>query len=42
VAIAGNLLNVFKNIDGVANDLVFFIGRGSPSIRVAEMTISGI
>ena len=29
VAIAGNLLNVFKNIDGVANDLVF-IGRDPP------------
>ncbi|HHX51836.1 MAG TPA: TldD/PmbA family protein, partial [Clostridia bacterium] len=28
VAIAGNLLAVFKNVNCVANDLTFFIGRG--------------
>lgn len=40
-AIAGNLINLFKHIDCIADDLTFFVGRGAPTIRIAEMTISG-
>lgn len=41
VAIAGNLMNLFQLVDCVADDLTFFIGKGSPTIRIKEMTISG-
>lgn len=41
VAIAGNLMSLFQQIDCVANDLTFFIGRGSPTLRIPQMTISG-
>lgn len=41
VAIAGNLLELLNHVDGVAGDLTFFGGRGSPTIRVARMSISG-
>ncbi|MBE3588577.1 MAG: TldD/PmbA family protein [Thermoanaerobacteraceae bacterium] len=41
VAIAGNLLELLQHVDGVAGDLTFFGGRGSPTIRVARMSISG-
>lgn len=40
-AIAGNLIDLFKHIDCIADDLTFFVGSGSPTIRIAEMTISG-
>jgi PmbA protein len=41
VAIAGNLGNLLKSIDGVGDDLTFFVGKGAPTIRISEMTISG-
>lgn len=41
VAIAGNLMSLFQEIDAVADDLTFFVGRGAPTIRVKEITISG-
>lgn len=41
VAIAGNILDLLKEIEGVANDLTFFGGTGSPTLRIAKMTISG-
>ncbi|MGB9804016.1 TldD/PmbA family protein [Desulfofundulus sp.] len=41
VAIAGNLLDLLKQVDGVASNLTFFGGRGAPTIRVAAMSISG-
>lgn len=41
VAIAGNLMHLFQSVDCVADDLTFFVGRGSPTIRIKEMTISG-
>ncbi|MFA5535564.1 MAG: TldD/PmbA family protein [Bacillota bacterium] len=40
-AIAGNLIGLLKQVDCVADDLTFFIGSGSPTIRIANMTISG-
>lgn len=41
VTIAGNILELLKNIDGVGNDLRFFGGKGSPTIRVDGVSVSG-
>lgn len=41
VAIAGNILELLKSIDCVGDDLTFFVGKGAPTIRIAQMTISG-
>ena len=41
MAIGGNILELLANVDGVGNDLKFFGGMGSPSLRVSEVTISG-
>lgn len=41
VAIAGNLKELLLNIDKVANDLTFFVGKGSPTVRIANISISG-
>lgn len=41
MAIGGNIIDFLANVDGVGNDLKFFGGRGSPTLRVAEITISG-
>lgn len=41
VAIAGNLKDILKNMDRVANDLTFFVGKGAPTVRVRDITISG-
>lgn len=41
VAIAGNIIDLMKEIEGVGNDLTFFGGKGSPTLRISKMTISG-
>lgn len=41
VAIAGNVVELLKAIDAVGDDLTFFVGKGSPTLRIAEMVISG-
>lgn len=41
VAISGNILDIFKNVDGVGNDLRFYGSFGSPTLRVSELQISG-
>jgi len=41
VAIAGNILELMKNVDLVADDLRFFGSTGAPTIRIKEMSISG-
>lgn len=41
VAIAGNIMELLQAIDAVADDLTFFVGKGSPTIAVSKMTISG-
>jgi len=41
IAIAGNLADLLQSIEGVANDLTFFGGRGSPTVRIGRMTVSG-
>lgn len=41
VAIAGNILDLFSEIDGVGDDLRFYGSQGSPTLRVNNITISG-
>ncbi len=41
IAIAGNIIDLFRNVDGVGDDLRFFGGVGSPSLRIRAMDISG-
>jgi len=41
VAIAGNILELFNSVDAVADDLTFFAGRGAPTVKIAQMSISG-
>jgi PmbA protein len=41
ITIAGNLLELFKRVDMVADDLRFFGSAGSPALRIAELEISG-
>ncbi|MEW6447045.1 MAG: TldD/PmbA family protein [Bacillota bacterium] len=41
VVIAGNMLELLKSIDAVANDIRFFGGRGAPTFRVEALRISG-
>lgn len=41
VAIAGNLKEFLLNIDRVANDLTFFVSKGSPTLRINNISISG-
>lgn len=41
VTIAGNILDLMKNVDAVASDLRFSGRIGSPTLRVKELSISG-
>ncbi|MFZ5898580.1 MAG: TldD/PmbA family protein [Bacillota bacterium] len=41
VAIAGNIKDLLSSIDAVGDDLRFLGGKGSPTIRVEKMALSG-
>lgn len=41
VAIAGNIFDLISAIDAVGSDLTFFVGKGSPTLRIDKMTVSG-
>jgi PmbA protein len=41
IAIAGNILELFRNVEGVGNDLRFYGGVGAPSLRIALLDVSG-
>lgn len=41
MAMGGNIIELLGKVDAVGNDLQFFGGRGAPTLRVTEMTISG-
>jgi len=41
IAIAGNIQEVLQQIDGIGSDLIFFGGHGSPTVRIAQMVVSG-
>lgn len=40
-AIAGNIVDLLKDIDGVAEDLRFIGSVGAPSVRIGRMCVSG-
>ena len=41
IAISGNILELFRSVEGVGDDLRFFGGVGSPSLRIAALDVSG-
>ncbi|WP_418792339.1 TldD/PmbA family protein [Phosphitispora sp. TUW77] len=41
IAIAGNILDILNEVEDVGSDLTFFGSKGSPTIRVSRMMISG-
>ncbi|OPY57519.1 MAG: peptidase PmbA [Pelotomaculum sp. PtaU1.Bin035] len=41
MALGGNIIDLLASVESVGNDLQFFGGKGSPTLRIAEMTISG-
>lgn len=41
ITIAGNILDLMKNVDAVGSDLRFFGRIGTPSLRVKELSIGG-
>jgi PmbA protein len=41
IAIAGNILDIFRNVEMVGNDLRFFGAVGSPSLRIAALDVGG-
>lgn len=40
-AVAGNVLELFRRITDISNDLKFFGGIGSPSVRLSEISLGG-
>lgn len=41
VAIAGNILDLLQAVEVVADDLTFMGSKGSPTIQIAKMSVSG-
>ena len=41
ITIAGNFQELLKQISGVGNDLTFFGSQGAPTIRIADIAVSG-
>ncbi|RQW77777.1 MAG: TldD/PmbA family protein [Geobacter sp.] len=41
IAIAGNILELFRDVEGTGNDLRFFGAVGSPCLRISALDISG-
>lgn len=41
IAVSGNLIELFKNVDGVGSDLKFYGPFGSPTLRVSKLNIAG-
>lgn len=42
ITIAGNLQQLMQQINGVGNDLMFFGSSGAPTVRIADITVSGM
>ena len=42
VALSGNLVDLFKNVDGVGTDLKFYGQFGAPSLRISTLNIAGL
>ncbi len=41
IAMSGNLIELFKSVDAVGNDLKFYGPFGSPTLRVSQLNIAG-
>ena len=41
ITVAGNLADLLRDVDRVANDLLWLGSLGAPSFRVAELTVAG-
>jgi len=41
IALSGNLMGLFKDVDGVGSDLKFYGPVGSPTLRVSKLNIAG-
>jgi PmbA protein len=41
VTVAGNMLEMMESIDGIGSDLTFRGSVGAPTVRFAELTVSG-
>lgn len=41
ITIAGNFQQLLQQVNGIGNDLTFFGGQGAPTIRIADIVISG-
>jgi PmbA protein len=41
MALGGNIMDLLAGVNAVGNDLKFFGSRGSPTLRISEMTLSG-
>ncbi len=39
--ISGNILDMFRKVEGVGNDLMFYGNTGSPSLLIGDMDVSG-
>lgn len=42
IAISGNLMDVFRHVDGVGADLRFYGQFGAPSLRISAVNIAGL
>ena len=41
VAVAENILELFRGIEAIGNDLRFYLGYGSPTLRFKPIPVSG-
>ena len=41
IAVAGNLMELFRDVEAVGNDLTFYGSFGSPTLRVSNLNIAG-
>jgi PmbA protein len=42
IAISGNLIDMFSNVEGVGTDLKFYGQFGAPSLRIASLNVAGV
>jgi PmbA protein len=42
VTIAGNLLDLLRNVESVGSDLVFFGSTGAPTLRIKDISVAGL